>query len=125
MTIFYMCHLGTFSLGLHLELAPGHRHTAWEWIEALLVCLLKHLLSFYLSFLSRGQIKSLVSLFMCPSNPRTRYQRDLSLCNKQMHTETFAHCCFRGKGLFLSMMQSCLEAFLPKLHSPVAMQAKH
>ena len=77
-----ICHLGTFSIGLHLELAPGHMYTAWEWIKAVLTCLLKHLLSSY--FFPAD--KWMKTLFTCHSNPGTRYQRDLNLCNKLRST---------------------------------------
>lgn len=74
-----MCHLGTLSTGLHLEPAPGHMYTAWEWIKAVLNCLLKYLCSSYFFF---PVDKCLKTLFMCPSNLETRQQRDLYLCNK-------------------------------------------
>lgn len=85
MTIFfyYICLLGTFSIGLHLELAPGHMNTDWEWIKAVLTCLLMHLLSSWLFSMA----KWMKILLICPSNPGTRYQRDLSLCNEPKSTQ--------------------------------------
>lgn len=83
-----MCHLCTFSLGLHLELAPGHKCTVCNKSSTNLsfkasVALL------LLFFFSPGDkwIKTLASLFRCPSMPRTWCQKDLSLSNKLRSTQ--------------------------------------
>lgn len=83
-----ICHLGTFSIGVHLELAPGHVYTAWEGIKAVLTCLPKHLLSsyFFLFFPQSNEWKHFPRV-LATQEPDIR---DLSLCNRLRSTPVYS-----------------------------------
>lgn len=81
-----ICHLETFSIGLQPGASPrAHVHSLGEDQGSTnLPSKASALFQFWFFFFSTD--KWMKTFSMCPSNPGTRYLRDLSLCNKLRST---------------------------------------